>query len=200
MCASFNIRKPDGASRNFQVLNSGGYTPKRSVYLEGRAYRGVDDDYYVGREYTTSELKMLADANELIGKPIFYEHQYKNGEIGEIVKSYLDDEGWICIGVLVYDQSPFHGAVIEKLKNGELDSFSIGYKLNKSDCSKEFLETSVTNDPAIEGCDILVCNSKKAGGQQNPLIKLQSQGQRFSQSKPGKVRNCYFYKLIVIFC
>jgi len=145
------------SSNNITLSN---YQGGRSVYLKGRAYKAVD--LTDKKEWTQQELQNLVDTQNYLNKPIFYEHDYEKGEVGEIIEAEIDDEGWLCLGALIYDHSPYHKDVIDQLRNRNLDSFSIGYLTGQDGSNKQFLETSITNDPVVSGAAILVCNSNKA--------------------------------------
>jgi hypothetical protein len=145
-------------------------------YVEGRVYKGVEDPNYNGTLLTKDELNNLKD-DQIIGLPVYYDHDYKKDTVGIISKYFIDNEGWLNIGAYIYNDNEFREEVYNRLKSGDLSSFSIGYSVGLSDedlsvTGKKIIETSVTNDPVIIGTDILICNSKNKKKKENKYLEI----------------------------
>ena len=166
-------------SKDFEEYNQSTGNENRSyVFLEAKVYK-------LGNNKDSARLSEIdIKSNELIGSPIFMEHQYgKNKQVGEIV-NYRIENDWLIISAIID-----HGCgdrqlkmdAINKIKKGEIGSFSIGYSINLSktidgniDISKKWLEASLTKDPDIIGAggksEILICHNKKSLSKNNMML------------------------------
>ena len=140
---------------------------RKLSYVEGRVHKGIfDKDFKQGdTAYKVSELEKLIMSGNIVGKPIRFDHLDHMEDVGTIKKAWVDSEGWLNISAYLYNDSEFREVVAEKVKNQELDFFSIGYNYKLTDDGndieyKRFEEASLTDNPVDRRCEIAVRNSK----------------------------------------
>ena len=146
-------------------------TLKDMGYVEGRVYKGIDKPNYSGVGITLQQLKELKP-QDIVGKPLYYEHDYEKQKIGSITKYWLDDENWLNIGAYIFNDTDFRKDILNKIRQGDLRSFSIGYLVPLPDSNvdlseRKIIETSVTSDPQIPGSNMLLCYSKNKKKKEN---------------------------------
>ena len=111
-----------------------------------------------------SQANSIQNLPPLSGKPIYYNHDYAYGRIGDIIKLYFDSENkYIDIIGMIYNKP-----IIEKIKSNEIKSFSIGIRqlIDEHDnyvknISMILDEVSVTENPFDPRCAILVKMNKE---------------------------------------
>jgi len=133
-------------------------------YIEGRIHQCKDEDFK-GGAFKVSEAQQIIDNEQYKGLPIYYDHDYEKDIIGRIVKAWIDDEKYFCIGANIFN-SNLAKDVMLKIRNNEYNHFSIGYNHSQPDSDgnvlcKKIIEASVTPDPMYNDCMISVRCSKK---------------------------------------
>lgn len=168
----------------------------KPLYVRAKAYRCEISPKYKGIRWTKKELEKVGD-QYIRGSPFFHEHNYKKKCVGEVVDWFIEQDGWLNVGVLITPDDDYKLSVISDLKSGKLGAFSIGYLATpKKDgsCSKDWIEVSATSDPDVEGAggmpSIIVCHSKdKRQKEQRVLIPLSKKGKivDFNKTKDKKI-------------
>ena len=165
--------------------------PDEKLFVVGHAYCGIIPDSdkkkmdLVNYELLKQESQMVTYESSIVkisesqalrlqslpplsGKPIYYNHDYDYGRIGDIIKLYFDTEQKIIdiVGVI------YKKEIIEKIRNGTIKSFSIGIRqvISESQFYAQNISTildevSVTENPYDRRCSILVKMNKS--GKQN---------------------------------
>jgi hypothetical protein len=177
------------------VMNADGYAddPQSGFFeptVEGRVYQAnaILGDMTDGTEsyYTLQEVRELsAFLNTGKNKPLMAQHM-PGRQIGQIVGSRVDDEGWLVVKASLQSQD-IGGAsarrMREKLQRDEFTGFSIGYnpRLQRDPITnryqKLFREISIVDVPALPGASFsrvrasadgaVVVGGETAGGTRN---------------------------------
>lgn len=107
------------------------------------------------------------------GKPILIEHDWRNpGPVGTFVRNWVEHdentgEHWCCIEGELDMEGPHGERVISDIKAGKYPAWSVSLiqsnpeLVNDVGNNREFLEGSLTNDPAETGTQVLVRHNGK---------------------------------------
>ena len=138
------------------------------AYVIGKLYRTPDSDPN-DEAIITEEMKHI-DPYDITCKPVYLEHQYEE-TIGNIFRHHFDETTRsLWVGLLLHNGPGVRGDVVKQVRDGKLNSLSIGLvrpvitkhseKKSNSRTYKTILEASIVKDPKIKGCHIVEVHSK----------------------------------------
>ena len=142
----------------------------RPIY--GRFTRGLKPHEAAKGEGFTPELWRKVDVT---GKPILVEHDWRNpGPVGTFIRNWVEydqktDEHWCCIEGEIDEDGPHGPKVISDIKAGKYPAWSVSLIQSNPQLvadvgnNREFLEGSLTNDPAETGTQVIVRHNGKGG-------------------------------------
>lgn len=132
-------------------------TRAKEVRFFGKLYHGSLDSHKNPLGFSVDELKEL----NIVGKPIWLEHDPDIGEVGSIDDAWVDTEGWLCIKGSLNSDHKMHEKIRKQLVHKELVDLSI-HLIGKKDSngrvipeSRSFLEASLTTQGRFEGTHLL---------------------------------------------
>jgi len=123
---------------------------------------GEDRNFYHDESIKLSK----NDVDGFVGKPICLEHD-KNTEVGHITAAWQDRENHMRITARIYTDTPEGEQTFERINNGNLRGFSVGYDVScavddpDKIVGKRFNEISVCEEPFFQGAEITVAATKK---------------------------------------
>jgi hypothetical protein len=136
----------------------------RPVEFWGRLYQGKEKRDIKNMDFSIDDLKQLGD---LKNTPIWLEHDARQGNIGKIIKSWVDPrDGWLwihgCLNSPEEIGAEFHAEIKQKLVNGQLPDLSIHW-VGEADSatdvveptSKVVIEASLTKQGFFKGTNLL---------------------------------------------
>ena len=161
------------------------------VEFWGKLYQGKAQRDLKNMEFSIDDLKEMGNLKDT---PIWLEHNAKTGNIGKILKSWIDPrDGWLwihgCLNGPEEIGEEFHGELRSKLVKGELPDLSIHW-VGQADAStdvvdpstKAVIEASLTKEGFFNGTNLLSvaahANSK------TKTLHVQQPGQRLSLHPP----------------
>jgi HK97 family phage prohead protease len=151
------------------------------MFFLGAAHPVGHDEDYKGVTLRRSDVETLTE--NPLNIPLFYEHEYDYGPIGEILMACVDDQGKpIVVGYI--DISLFWGAIaFAEVKNGTIVGMSLGFRYLADDSTgdviwKQVFEVSLTSQPALADTSIIFC-----AGIPLSLRKTNIHGRSFEECK-----------------
>lgn len=137
-------------------------SPTERPRFTGRLLKGAAVADELGIDVTVDELRAV----NLRGAPLRFEHSAFTGQVGEIVDSYVDKDGWLWISGELYSESerPYAelpGWLRQKLRSGELSSLSISHEYEHNPATRRrvgprvFREASLVARGKYEGTHIV---------------------------------------------
>lgn len=131
--------------------------------VRGRLYKPVPDDTPATvqiEEMRISEMK--SRVHELVGRPLYYDHQYKQGAIGQVLNAWIAKDGWVWTEARLFSDDFLGPDYRNGLKDKSIKDFSIAYKFERLPHSgaiahgtHSFPEISITPEGANPGTHIV---------------------------------------------
>jgi len=162
------------------------------VEFWGKLYQGKPQRDLKNMDFTVQDLK---DMGDLRGMPIWLEHNAKTGNIGKILKSWVDPrDGWLWVhGRLKGPEkigAEFHQELRGKLVNGELPDLSIHW-VGTADATtdvvdpstKAVIEASLTKEGFFKGTNLLSVAAH--ADTKTKTLHVQQPGHRISLQPPA---------------
>ena len=124
--------------------------PNERPRFTGRLLKGVAVADELGADVTVDELRAV----NLRGAPLRFEHSEFTGQVGEIVDSYVDSDGWLWISGELYSESErphaeLPGWLRQKLRSGELSSLSISHEYERDPTTRKRVGPRVFREASL---------------------------------------------------
>jgi len=148
--------------RRVHITSTAAVTKKYPEF-DGVLYKARDAPEKGELTLTSDELKKL----NVVGEPIFVEHDEKMGKVGVIVRCSFEAPNFLITGCINTENEKLRNSIRNQLKTGELSDLSIGFSALQCTSTgnftdKQFNEASLVKKGFYDGTNIVrVCASQK---------------------------------------